>query len=188
MMKMNFSFSKFQYDKKRRYILGIAVVLLVCVFSFCFRPNKTIVSAANQIVLLTDNVRNFYKNKPNAWGLNTYSAIQNKIAPQNMVYGRQIRNALNKDVLLGSDLLGNTVMPGSKTFAIVYKNLNQEECIKLSSTVFSDKTMLSFDMISIINSKTYNFSWGAKNALPITEIAAKEICKEDNDILWNIFI
>lgn len=185
---MKLDLNKFMYNKKKIFIFLLLVLLLIFALSFCLKTDKTIALSEKQIVILTENIRNFYKNKPNAWGLNTYSAIQNKIVPHDMLNGRQIKNGLGKDVLLGSDLLGNTVMPGSKTFAIVYKNLNKKECIAISSYAFSEKMMISFDEINIVNDKTYSFRWGAENALPITDFIAKKTCRDNNDIVWNIYL
>ena len=169
--------------------IGLLIILLIIIAIYMYaKPKTEIVDAGNQVLDLSNRVRDFYKNKPNAWGLNTYSAIQNKIVPQDMLNGRQIINQLKKDVLLGSDALGNTVMPGSRTFAIVYKNLNFEECKALATFDFSEKMLLSIDNITIINDKDYLFSWGESKSLPVSAEAAQNACKQENDILWNIYI
>ncbi len=168
-------------------LLCVLLLLFIGTWSF-FKTDSQTLMAGEQISSLIEKVRNFYQRKPNAWGLNTYSAIQNKIVPQAMLNGRQIKNSFNKDVLLGADILGNTVMPGSKTFAVVYKNLNKKECLALALFPFSDKTLLSIDSINIINTETHSFNWGDENGLPISEKAAEKSCKEVNDILWNIYL
>ena len=175
------------HNKKILLIFSGCLLLAVLWFGLFSGPAR-ISLAGEQVISLADNVRNFYKNKPNAWGLNTYSAIQNKIIPQDMLNGRQIKNALGKDVLLGADMLGNTVMPGSKTFAIVYKNLNKKECNALASLTFSEKFMLSIDEIIILNDNSSSFSWGSTNNLPISSKMADKTCKQTNDILWNIYL
>lgn len=175
------------HNKKILLILFGCLLLVGLWFGLFSGPDRTSL-AGEQVISLADNVRNFYKNKPNAWGLNTYSAIQNKIIPQDMLNGRQIKNSLGKDVLLGADMLGNTVMPGSKTFAIVYKNLNKQECKALASLTFSEKFMLSIDEIIIINDTSSTFSWGSANSLPISSQNANDVCKQTNDILWNIYL
>lgn len=173
----------------RNKAIVLSVVLLIGIGAyFIFRPMPKTILAGEQVVLLINNIRSFYQNKPNAWGLNTYSAIQNKIVPTNMINGRQIKNCLNKDVLLGADAIGNTVMPGSKTFSIVYKNLDYDECVALSRFPFSEKVMISFDAVDVINEDTYSFSWGEEKALPISEKDAQSSCKQNNDILWNVYL
>lgn len=167
---------------------GVVFCMLFIGIWLLVKPNAQTQTAGEQVVILTDSIRTFYQKKPNAWGLNTYSAIQNKIVPLAMLNGRQIKNSMDKDVLLGSDILGNTVMPGSKTFAIVYKNLNKEECLALALYPFQEKMMISIDSINIINEKTYSFSWGNEDALPIDAEAAQKACQQVNDILWNIYL
>lgn len=173
---------------KRYLFVALVVVILLLGFWLWNQPSKQIKTSGEQIVLLIDNIRNFYQNKPSAWGLNTFSAIQNKIVPMDMLNGRQIKNALGKDVLLGADMLGNTVMPGSKTFAVVYKNLNKEECEILAQWNFPEKILLSLDSIHIVNEKTYDFSWGNEQSLPISHIVAQNACQKNNDIWWNIYL
>lgn len=175
-------------QQKLSLSVGAALCILFIGVWFLVKPNEQIKNSGEQVMILTDSIRTFYQKKPNAWGLNTYSAIQNKIVPLSMLNGRQIKNSMNKDVLLGADILGNTVMPGSKTFAIVYKNLNKEECLALALYPFPEKVMISIDSINIVNEKTYSFSWGSEGSLPIEADAAQKACQQVNDMLWNIYL
>ena len=167
---------------------ALALCVLLIVAFWWGRTNSQITGAGEQISALVGNVRTFYQNKPSAWGLNTYSAIQNGIVPKEMIYGRQIKNRLDKEVLLGADVLGNTVMPGNKTFSIVYKNLSFNECVDLASFAFDEKTALSVETVHIINETTTDFGWGSENPLPITASQADKFCKKDNDIMWVIYL
>lgn len=175
------------YKNYIRAAVFIITILIVALF-YVLKPNENIINAGQQVSILANNIQNFYKNKPNAWGLNTYSAIKNKIIPQDMLVDQQIKNALHKDVLLGADVLGNTVMPGSKTFTIVYKNLDYNECKILASFTFSEKIMLSLYSINIINDKTFTFGWEENSTLPVSLNDAASFCKKNNDILWNIYL
>ncbi len=168
-------------------IASCCLVILLSIF-FAFRPNQTYIQAENQLNALMDNIRQFYRNKPNAWGLNSYSAIQNKIVPQDMINGRQIQNALKKEVLLGANEFGNTIMPGNNKIAIVYKNLDKNECVALSGAKFSENMKLSVNMIKIINEKQYIYTWGGNYKLPISKNDASESCSTNNDILWEIYL
>ncbi len=173
------------YKKLILIALGGFVVLLLC---FYFQTDKSVIKSENQLNNLVNRVRIFYRNKPNAWGLNTYSAIQNNIVPEEMIYGRQIKNSLGKEVLLGANEFGNTIMPGNNKIAIVYKNLNKKECEALSTAKLSEDMKMSVNLIKIINSETHIFSWGGKYILPITSEKAREICQKDNDVLWEIYL
>ena len=185
---MNFMNLINSMKQKKKVIALFFFLLLVCFLGIFIQSDSKIDLAAQQLNILTDNIRNYYKAKPNAWGLNSYFALKNGIVPQEMMHGRQIYNNLNKEVIIGADLLGNTVMPGSRTFAIVYKNLSFEQCVDLSTFPFSQKLSLSFEKIDIINTQNNEFSWGNSNSLPISKDKAKEVCKDKNDILWNIYL
>lgn len=177
----------FQKNSKILLILGL-ILIIGLGLAFGLKPDKKMTNSGQQVAILIENVRNFYKNKPSAWGLNSFSAVENKIVPQNMLLGRQIKNSLGKDVLLGSDYLGNTVMPGGRLFAITYKNLSHEECVDLATFPFAEKVIITIDNMQIINDKVSTFSWGSENALPISKNAALKACGENNDILWNIYL
>lgn len=179
---------KFFKNPKVFWLGAIFLFVLALGFYFAMQNDSKSSLAGEQIQQMVNQVRSFYKNKPDAWGLNTYSAIKNNIVAPDMLDGRQIKNALGKDVLLGSDVLGNTVMPGSRTFAIIYKNLDYDECLALASFPFPRKVMLSLDSINIVNDKTYIFSWGQNLALPISEKEAQISCKKSNDVLWNFYL
>ena len=165
-------------------VLSGLVLLFICLF----QADKSLVNSEKQLNNLVDGVRMFYRNKPNAWGLNTYSAIQNNIVPKEMIYGRQIKNSLGKEVLLGMNEFGNTVMPGNNKIAIVYKNLTKEECEALSTAKLSEDMKVSVNLIKIINTQMHIFTWGGDNLLPISQKDAHKFCKTDNDILWEIYL
>lgn len=175
------------FQKQVLIALGCVIGLSLFVY-FYVQPDKSIIESENQLNNLVNRVRIFYRNKPNAWGLNTYSAIQNNIVPQEMIYGRQIKNSLGKEVLLGANEFGNTVMPGSNKIAIVYKNLTKEECEALSSAKLSEEMKVSVNLIKIINSETHIFTWGGKNFLPISTENAYKFCQKNNDVLWEIYL
>lgn len=177
-----------KYIRKKNIIIALGCIIIFLGMFFAFRPNQTYIQAENQLNALMNNIRQFYRNKPNAWGLNSYSAIQNKIVPQEMINGRQIQNALKKEVLLGANEFGNTIMPGNNKIAIVYKNLDKNECVALSGAKFSENMKLSINMIKIINEKQHIYTWGGDYQLPISKENALKSCTENNDILWEIYL
>lgn len=168
-------------------ILGIAI-LIGAVVLWLIKPDSKILQAHQQVASLAEEIRSFYRRKPDAWGLNTTTAIENRLVNPNMIHGHTLRNALDKEVLLGSDILGNTVMPGNRNAVIVYKHLNQTECEKLATMPFDNKMQLSVNSISIVNSQEHKFTWGNENALPISYENAKKLCQKNNDILWDIYL
>lgn len=177
--------------KNKRLVVVLGIVALFFLISLVFwlsKPNEKIVMAHQQVSDLATNIRRFYQAKPDAWGLNTSTAIKNGLPTPQMINGRQLQNALGKEVLLGADILGNTVMPGSRNAVIVYKNLNKEECEVMATMSFDEKMQLSLNTISIVNEKEYKFTWGGENSLPVSEAKADEICLDANDILWDIYL
>ena len=152
------------------------------------KPNAKIIQAHRQIVSLAEQIRSYYRSKPDAWGLNTASAIKNNLVGKEMINGRILQNALGKEVLLGADSLGNTVMPGNKNAVIVYKNLNKKECEELAALPFDEKMQLSLNSITIVNEQEHIFIWGGENPLPLSKDKANKICKNANDILWDIYL
>lgn len=175
-------------DYKWLGIFGLLLLILVAAFFLIRKPDAIIVKAHQQVETLAYEIRDFYRSKPDAWGLNTASAIKNKLIPQEMINGRMVNNALGKEILLGADILGNMVMPGNRTVVIVYKNLNKQECMMIVSHNFNEKMQLSLNAISVINDVEHKFSWGGHNPLPITRATANNICQKANDILWEIYL
>lgn len=175
------------YFKTTAIFVGVLLISGIALHMFS-KPDTKIIKAHQQVVSLAEQIRNFYRNKPDAWGLNTAFAIKNNLAGKEMTNGRMLQNALGKEVLLGADILGNTVMPGNRNAVIVYKNLNKKECETLAVLPFTEKMQLSLNAITIVNEQEHSFTWGEENSLPISKSKAGEICKKANDILWNIYL
>ena len=186
---MNWNMIYYHLKNKKLYLGVLAIVALCAVLFFCFSSSDSNVYAAQkQLLTLTDNIRNAYRNKPDAWGLNTFSAIKNNIVPQNMLKDGQIINALAKEILIGADVNGNTVMPGSRNFDIIYKNLNYDECVALAQFDFDEKNLLGVASVSIINKNIYLFDWTENNSLPLSKDICQKSCSEKNDIIWYMYL
>lgn len=167
----------------------IGILLLSGIVSHYFsKPDDSIIKAHQQIVSLTKGIRSYYRTKPDAWGLNTASAIKNRLVSEEMLNGRVVQNALGKEVLLGADILGNMVMPGNRNAVIVYKNLNKKECEAIVALPFDEKMQLSLNAITIVNDQEHSFTWGGENPLPVSSKKAGEVCQTANDILWDIYL
>lgn len=175
------------YFKTTTIFVGVLIAVGIALHMFS-KPDIKIIKAHQQVISLAVQIRNFYRNKPDAWGLNTASAIKNNLAGKEMVNGRMLQNALGKEVLLGADILGNTVMPGNRNAVIVYKNLNKKECETLAVLPFTEKMQLSLNAVTIVNEQEHTFSWGEENSLPISKSKADETCQNANDILWDIYL
>lgn len=171
-------------NKKNLIVLGVSIslIILVCFSIFLIKPDKAAL-ASKELEALASSIRNSYKNSPGYWGLDTKFVISNGLAPD--AKDGKIVNLLGKDTLVGYDFEATTLMPGSKTFDIVYKDIDKKECVSLLSVELSEEQKLS--LISVIlknNLETIEFSWGGDNKLPISINMAKRFCKNKNDILW----
>ncbi len=175
------------YFKTTAAIIGILLLAGIALHYFS-KPDANILKAHQQIVFLTKGIRSFYRTKPDAWGLNTASAIKNNLVSEDMLNGRVLQNALGKEVLLGADILGNMVMPGNRNAVIVYKNLNKKECEAITVLPFDEKMQLSLNAITIVNEQEHIFTWGGENPLPVSSKKAGEVCQKANDILWDIYL
>lgn len=165
-------------------------VLLVVLYLFSEqKPHQNILTANQQVWNLVDGIRRHYRTRPDVWGLNCNYVIEHGIADNLQVSNGKLKNALGKETTVGADSDGNIVMPGSRNFAITYKNLNYKECVDLSSVQQNEQKLLSLTSIVISNDKSQTqFIWGGEHPLPISKPAAKQACGEENSISWFLYI
>lgn len=171
---------KIQSIEKKYLLAGgafiIAMIVAVMMMIFMLSDNK---SRKDMLELenLAKSIRNFYKNRPNYWGLDTNFAISNNLYQKG-------ENGI--DTIVGQGFEGYKVMPGNTTFDIAYKNLNHQKCVYLLSSVLSENQKIVLVSISVQGIDEKTFDWGGENSLPITTGTAKKMCKNDNtnNILW----
>lgn len=172
--------------------LAAAASLILIVAAGLLIPGGEEVSGSNQeaanLQKLTENIRRHYQNRPDYWGLNTKAIIDNKTAPLAMLKNGRIVSGFDTDILVGTAPDGLMLMPGSRSFDIIYKGLNKKQCLELTTQKFEEKFWLGVINITISNDNVQEvFSWNdQKNMLPIKKAAAKEICKSVNDIIFHI--
>ena len=74
----------------------------------------------------------------------------------------QLINALGKPILIGKGENGDIVMPGEKSFDVVYTDLSFAECINVASYQFEQQETLGLLQITIIGpEKSRIFEWSA---------------------------
>ncbi|MDR1693600.1 MAG: hypothetical protein LBR70_00180 [Lactobacillaceae bacterium] len=162
--------------------VSVFIIAIVILGIFLMKPNKSSL-AKLELENLVSSIRNSYKNSPGYWGLDTKYVINNGLA-RDAADGK-IVNIYGKTTLAGYDFAATTLMPGSKTFDIIYEGLTKEECISLSSIELSDEQKLSLISVFIKSGDIVSeFGWGEENKLPISVNIAKRFCKNNNDILW----
>lgn len=162
---------------------GILLVSLVIVLST--KGNPKIDKAAQEVLQIAEEVRQFYRSRPGYWGLNTAAVIKNGIAPNSILRQDRLINNLDKEIAVGQGVDGNLVMPGTKSFDVSYKGLSKKECISLATYSFSEQQSLGLLAITIHNQKdNIEFNWGGENKLPIQKSVAKNQCQDNSAIIW----
>ncbi len=187
--KRYFKIETFRQYKHWGLILVVCGVVIAFIIGSILLPAPSLKAkiAALQVIMLADNTQNFYRVKPNFWGLDTNSALKNEIFPADMNINGVALNALGKPTLIGNGENGDTIVPGVQGFDIVYKNLNRTQCVFLLSFPFSNEQTLALSQISLINGVNDNisFSWGGELSLLPKPEFAKKYCAKNNTIIWH---
>ena len=189
MLKLDFYFKIKDFILKHSIFWGCCLALLVLIVLINLlmdTANKKIVLAQNDMIILAENIRKQYTKKPDYWGLSTQSVIQNAIAPKSMLRAGKLFSPVAKEILVGTDEDGNMVMPGTRSFYIIYKGLSKRNCIDMASHPMSEQNKLGLLSVTIANEENnVVFQWGGSNPLPIQKEKASKICQHKNIILWN---
>lgn len=170
-------------------IFGLLLVaLLFWAAMTIFFTEKDIGTAKTTAELsqLANNIRKYYQNRPDFWGLSTQTVIEKKIAPLAMLQNNSLQSYYKTPVLVGSAPDGTMLMPGAKSFDIIYKDLNKQQCEELASYRFDDKFWLGVMSLTLDNgSEAIVFNWIDKNLLPIKKEQAKNVCMRKNTLIWH---
>ena len=137
------------FIKKYRIAVIATMVSALIVFGGIFlfvniNKNKIYKNVETQIIELSQNIIKSYRLRPDYWGLSTNEVINKKLYPQSMkLQGNKLIGSFDKVVEIGSDDMGNMVMPTEKHFVITYKNLNKSQCVGVLSQKFNNDFWLS---------------------------------------------
>lgn len=178
--------------KKFNKLIGAAagVILLgwgLSVFIFS-QEDSGVREAAAEIEELAANIRRYYQNRPDYWGLNTQIVLDKNIYPNRMLKNSSLNGYFGNSVLVGNGINGEVLMPGSRNFDIIYKGLNKKQCVGLASFKFDQKFWLGVTGVSVVNNKGGQqlFGWNdEKNQLPVKKEQAETVCESDNTIIWH---
>ena len=165
------------------WLCSLVIIVLIGVMMCFQRPSEQSVAANKEMLETAEKIRAFYRNRPDYWGLNGNEAVKNQLFTAK-INNNQLLNSLNKKIIIGADSEGTTVMPGQKSFAITYLDVDKKECIELAS--FSWKAEENLGLLSMMiqnDGQNYEFSWGDKG-LPLSQGRAKQFCHEKNNIMW----
>lgn len=189
-MDMRKSLNKIKIFFVKHHLFCLGGIGFVLVFAFIWHiamaPNTKIAEAQQNMFALTENIRNFYKKRPDYWGLSTQSALKNGLIPQMMLKDSKIYSAVGQNILIGSDEAGSVVMPGMRSFYIIYDGVSKKDCVDMVSYPISEQNKLGLLGVIIKNNKEeVVFQWGGENSLPIKKDKATKICRNKSIILWN---
>ena len=174
---------------KQIYVLIAIVIIFVGIIVWRYlAPSHRLEQAASQIAEIAHDLRAAYRQKVDYWKLDTKFAVDNNMLTNLSYNGGKLLNALGKEVLIGRGKDGDTLMPGERSFDIVYKNLSLAECVILSTYQYKQKEELGLLQITIIsNDKSQNFDWGEGDfGLPINRETAKKFCTNNSTVLWTM--
>ena len=178
---------EFVKQKKNRLIKFIIpfCILLVGFFS-CSYSHRVIHQNIQSIFAISNAIRTHFMDKPGFWGLNTDYLLTQKIIPEKFIKGKKIVLKGGLELLVGSGIHGDTVMPLVQNFDIIISGLNRAQCISYAENQLTDEQKLALISITIVNNQgSYTFEWGGKFPLPVAQYATKQLCQDKGNELVN---
>lgn len=126
-----------------------------------------------------------YQKRPDYWGLNSEKILKNESLPTPMKKHQKIVSHIGREIIIGSNVDGDMVMPGGRQFMLTMDNLSRNVCIGLLSDIETLKTDPAWESLIVYNENgTTEFSWSADNSLADLPHKASEICVNRNKISW----
>ena len=176
--------------QKKAFLIKIFIPFFIIGFGYCscVYSQHIVIKNIREIFSISEAVRQYYADKPSYWGLDTEYAIQQNIVPQEIVKNKKLKLNGGIDILIGSGIDGNKVMPMEQSFDVILPNLNKAQCMSYAEANLLDNEKLALISLSIINSSgTYIFGWGEKNTLPVKKYSTKKLCQDkENTLIWSL--
>ena len=184
------SVARSTYIKYKPTVLKILLPLIIITVGYasCTISQRQIIKNIQDIFAISDEVRTYYTNKPDYWGLNSDFAVKNNIVPGRFIKNDKIMLSNGLELLIGSGENADTVMPLSQSFDMVLPQLNKAQCISYAEAPLTEESLLKLLSIRIVNaSGDYRFEWGGAKTLPVKKYAAKNLCADHkNTVIWSI--
>ncbi|MBP5697980.1 MAG: hypothetical protein J6W96_00440 [Alphaproteobacteria bacterium] len=178
------------FTSYRITLVKVLIPLLIIVMGYyaCSSSQRGIHQNMIDIFNISDEIRSYYANKPDYWGLDTHFVAANKIIPNKFIRQNRIILSSGAEIFIGNGERAEQVMPLSKSFDIILRQQTKAQCISYAETVLSKEQLLKINSIQIINMiGQYTFEWGGKYQLPIKKYATKDICIDGaNTLIWSI--
>ena len=166
----------------------IPVIIVGGGFYACTSQQRAILADVSQIFSLSDEIRTYYTDKPDYWGVDTALLIKNKVIPRHYIHKGKIILDSGRQILIGNGVNAEPAMPLAQTFDIVMPNLNKAQCISYAEAPLGEESLLKLFSLQIVNSSgNYLFEWGSNFSLPIKKYATKDLCSDrDNTLIWSV--
>ncbi|MCM1324559.1 MAG: hypothetical protein NC218_10585 [Acetobacter sp.] len=190
-MKPRFQDFVQQATLHKEIIIKISVPLFIVILGFysCTSTQRNISRNVSDIFQISDDIRAHYAGKPDYWGLSTNTILQEKFIASKFLQKNKILLSGGEEILIGSGVNADIIMPRMMTFDIVLSHLNKAQCIAYVENNISIENQVKLQRITIFNDKgTYAFTWGgADYSLPIKKYASKDLCSTSgNTVVWTI--
>ena len=177
-------------SKNKNLAIKILIPLLIFLLGYysCSHSQRIVHKDIQDIFVISDEIRAFYSDKPDYWGLNTDFVIKNKVVSSDFIRRNNLLSSNGTALQIGKGDSAETIMPSTDTFDVILKNLTKAQCISYTEAKLSAEQLLKIENISIVNSKgSFTFEWGGKYKLPISDYATKDICQDkSNTIIWTL--
>ena len=175
---------KLTIAKTKYAILALLLCLVVIVFFVGAIPTKTNI-AAREVAVAAQTIRASFASKGSYWGLSNNFLESNDILTNYRYKEGKLVNILGKPVLFGKGENAEVVMPGDRSFDVVYADLSAKECIKLSTYRFEQPETLGLLQVTIVGDKPHVFEWGGQDSrLPVEQHKAKQLCSDKSKVIW----
>jgi len=182
--------SKYFWRNNRKRLLfvggGFAVIVLMLLLLIGGQRGIGAKEAGHQLNLLSQNIRHYYRSRPDFWGLNTSEVITKKMYPATMITeGNILKGYFGTPATVGSDISGTTVMPSGRQFVIAYHDLSKLQCLELGSYKFNSDFWFGVTQMRISNSSgSQSFEWGNEEyKLPAKKSKLKKLCRRQNNTI-----
>ena len=171
-------------------LLKVVLPLLIIGAGYyaCSQSQSAISKNMEAIFSISDNIRAYYSDKPDYWGVSTQSLIDNKVIPSKFIHQNKIMLSGKTEILIGNGEKADVVMPLSQYFDIVMPKLNKAQCMSYAEAPLMPEDSLKVYSIRIINTLgNYLFEWGGERPLPIVKYDTKDLCLDgENTLIWSI--
>ena len=148
----------FSKDNKNNILIVIGAIVCALIVTL-FVPTSGIDASkeAQQLQSLSSNIRKHYRNRPDYWGLDAKAAINMQIVPLDMLKDHQITSIWNTPILIGAAPEGNILMPGSRSFDVIYKHLDKKQCVVYFMNMNKEQTRARFIKIKGLDKTKFYF-------------------------------